>query len=162
MSWLENVVKPYRIGQSRLMAACDLVGFSGYLFMDFKYNSFSDGSYCVRSIHSGSPVLSKRYENRTISTLLAESRDLLHSHCRRSFHRTGFQFFFGTIRLLSDEILMLDFFLYSPVKACILMDNVLQLFSGYRSGLCPVIIRKAVLQFNNPHIAVYGFCIDFP
>ena len=43
----QNVVKPYRIGQSRLMAACDLVVFSGYLIMDFKYDSFSDGSYLV-------------------------------------------------------------------------------------------------------------------
>ena len=43
----QNVVKPYRIGQSRLMAACDLVVFSGYLIMDFKCDSFSDGSYLV-------------------------------------------------------------------------------------------------------------------
>ncbi len=31
----------------RLMAACDLVVFSGYLIMDFKCDSFSDGSYLV-------------------------------------------------------------------------------------------------------------------
>lgn len=43
----QYLVKPYWIGQSRLMAACDLIIFSGYLIMNFKCNSFSDGSYLV-------------------------------------------------------------------------------------------------------------------
>lgn len=43
----QYLVKPYRIGQSRLMAACDLIIFSGYLVMDFKCDSFSDSSYLV-------------------------------------------------------------------------------------------------------------------
>ena len=63
------------------MAACDLIVFSGYLIMDFKYDSFSDSSYLVYGTFARITGLVKPdYVNRIVVVCQYDFGNRIHLH----------------------------------------------------------------------------------